>query len=129
MTDWLSPATRARLDAERQRKAAAQVADLELFRPLDNGTATSKAAAEHVAPHCRGMRRRVLEALAERGGLTREEIVAVTGIKENSTNGRSREVLDAGWAVEDGVRDGRAVLKITEAGLAALHHEQQEEAA
>lgn len=128
MTDWLSPEARRRLDAERERKTAEQVAGLDLFMPRDNGTPTSKAAAEYVAPHCRGMRRRVLEVLVAYGPMTREEIAEASGMKKDSVNGRSFECVRAGWVREDGERDGQAVLKITEAGLAALHHEQQEAA-
>lgn len=128
MTTWLSPDTQARLDAERQRKVADQVADLELFRPLDNGTPTSRQAADRVAPYCRGQRRRVLEVLAGAKGLTREEIALAGDMKKDSVNGRSAEILKAGWAREEGERDGQAILTITATGLSALQHYDQEAA-
>lgn len=110
----------SRLDAERAKKAGAQMDGLPLLAP-HNGTETSKAAARRVQPYCSGMRREVLVALMfAREGLTREELVRETGIKENSVNGRCAEIVAARWATEDGEREGRKVLRITDAGLKAL---------
>lgn len=122
MTDFLSPETKALLDAEKARKAREQAMDTALFRPiLHNGTPTSKAAAERVQPTAGGKRRAVLVALMfAPKGLTRLELVAETGMLENTCNARCAEVLKAGWAREDGERDGRKVVHITAAGLAVL---------
>lgn len=121
MTDWVTDAVRAKLAAERAAKAAQEVADLEMFRQLHNGTATSKAAAERVQPSAGSMRIDVLRALMfNYKGLTRSEIVAEAGLIENTVNARCRELVETGLAYEDGERDGRKVVHITAAGLRVL---------
>lgn len=121
MTDFLSPETKALLDAEKARKAREQAMDTALFRPLHNGTPTSKAAAERVQPTAGGKRRAVLVALMfAPKGLTRLELVAETGFLRDTVNPRVAELLKAGWATEEGERDGQKVLHITAAGLAVL---------
>ena len=116
MTDWIPERTRQRLADERSAKVVAQTSDLAMFAP-HNGTETSKAAAKRVAPKAAGYRLQMLDALNQVGGMTRAEIVAFTGLLENTVNGRSAEILEAKWAREDGVRDGRKVLWITDLDL------------
>jgi hypothetical protein len=71
------------------------------------------------------MRQRALEALAgARHGLTRLEMTTAAGMPENSCNARTRELLDAGWAHEQGERDGRAVVWITPDGERVLRDAQ-----
>jgi len=92
-----------------------------LFAPLQplpphNHTITSIKAAERVWPHIGGMKRVILDKLAARpNGLTRSEIVAATGLKENTVNGRCSELITMGMAYEDGERDGRKVLRVAPA--------------
>jgi len=106
----------------RARQDALQSA---LFAPLEpppphNGTLTSIKAAERVWPHIGGMKRVILDKLAARpNGLTRSEIVAATGLKENTVNGRCSELITMGMAYEDGERDGRKVLRVVAARRAA----------
>jgi Fic family protein len=107
--------------AQREREKATREIQSALFAPLEplpphNGTPTSIKAAERVWPHIRGMKRLILDKLAARpNGLTRSEIVAATGLKENSVNGRCTELVEMGMAYEDGERDGRKVLRIAPA--------------
>lgn len=118
---WLSNAALQRRAAERRRQAEEQANDLPIFKsPPHNGTATSKAAADRIAPKAGTMRARVLEAIRlAPNGLTRAEVVARVGIKENSVNGRCSELLGAGLVREDGQRDGRAVLHAVDLEAAA----------
>jgi len=101
----------------RARQDALQSA---LFAPLEpppphNGTITSIKAAERVWPHIGGMKRVILDKLAARpNGLTRSEIVAATGISENSVNGRCRELVEMGMVYEYGERDGRKIVRLAE---------------
>ena len=121
MTDFLTDDTKRRLAEERDRKAREQAMDLALFRPLHNGTPTSKAAAERVQPTAGGKRRAVLVALMfAPKGLTRLELVAETGFLRDTVNPRASECLAKGWVREEGERDGQKVLHITAAGLAVL---------
>jgi len=103
---------RAQRAAERRAQADAEAKGLPIFdAPKDNGTATSKAAARRVAPHVGTMLHAVWTALLDHPeGLTRAELVEVTGLGENTINPRSRTLLDSGFAYQQGERDGRAVL-------------------
>jgi hypothetical protein len=114
------------VEATVRRGAAASEALGPLFeRPLpDNGTATSKAAAERARPAAETDRLAIFECLVlNPQGLTRLEIHERTGIKENTVNGRANDLVRAGMAVEHGVRDGRKVL------FHALHAPQRQGAA
>lgn len=116
MTDqneWSNRARQLRA-AQRRERAEKETAGLELWgasRPLDNGTATSRAAAEAIWPHVRGIKRAVLDEIHKAPeGLTRLELVERTGLKENTVNGRCAELLRAGLVVEVGTRNGRKIL-------------------
>jgi hypothetical protein len=92
----------SRLDAERAKKAAAQMDGLPLLAP-HNGTETSKAAARELTQAERQERKdRIVAALlASPAGLTREELVVATGLKENSVNSACNACVREGLAVED----------------------------
>lgn len=86
---------------------------LPLF-PQDNGTPTSRKAAERVAPHTPTQRQRIVQAIQEHGPMTRLEIARITGLAENSVNGRCSpsELCHPLHPQLKGVgeRDGREVL-------------------
>lgn len=97
---------------------------LPLF-PAHNGTVTSQEAAERVASHVSDQQLRILGALHHEGSMTRSEIAAFTGLRENSVNGRCFELShDAPghtpFIVGCGRREGREVLELTPAGLDAV---------
>ena len=111
----------AHVRAHRRREADAL---LNGFLPADNGTETSREAAERVAPHVTEQQRTILAALKKHGPMTRAEIAFVTGLKENSVNGRLspgelanplRPMVEP-W----GRRDGREVMGLTDHGIFAL---------
>ena len=111
----------AHVRAHRRREADAL---LNGFLPADNGTETSREAAERVAPHVTEQQRTILAALKKHGPMTRAEIAFVTGIKENSCNGRTNELLEdkpghTPFLVGVGRRDGREILDLTPAGREA----------
>lgn len=83
------------------------VTDLPLFH---NGTPTSVKAAQEIDPHRPTQRQRILHALDECGPLTRAELVARTGLKENAVNPRCAELLLLRKLKPCGERDGREVL-------------------
>jgi hypothetical protein len=105
---------------DERAKARREALQSALFAPLEpppphNGTLTSIKAAERVWPHVSGMKRTILDKLTGRpNGLTRSEIVAATGISENSVNGRCRELVEMGMVYEDGERDGRKIVRLAE---------------
>lgn len=105
-----------------QRRLAIEADLFVLPEPLPphNHTRTSIKAAERVWPHIGGMKRAILDRLAAApDGLTRSEIVAATGLKENTVNGRASELITMGMAYEDGERDGRKVLRVVASRRAA----------
>lgn len=105
---------------ERRRAAEADLFVLPEPLPPHNHTITSIKAAERVWPHIGGMKRVILDRLAAApDGLTRSEIVAATGLKENTVNGRCSELITMAMAYEDGERDGRKVLRVAPASRRA----------
>lgn len=65
----------------------------EHFRvPFRSGSAPQVEAAAKVGPHAGRQARRILEALAMLGDMTREEICRYTGIRERAACGRLREM-------------------------------------
>jgi DNA-binding MarR family transcriptional regulator len=110
----------SKLDAERARKAAAQTADLEMFRPLPhNGTATSKAAAERAGPNAGTQRWQILCAL-ESKAMTRRELVDALGLLENAINPRCNALIGDDLIETVGTRNGRSILQLTAKGRAVL---------
>lgn len=105
--------------SNRAARANAQAFDLALFAPLGgdepapphNGTTTSKVAAALVAPSWGVRKVKVMEAIVDaEEGMTRLELVAATGLAENSINSCVRSLLDHGELVEAGERNGRHIL-------------------
>lgn len=106
----------ARRAEEKAAQAKAELAATPLFggeepAPPHNGTATSKAAAALVAPSWGVRKVKVMEAIVDaEEGMTRLELVAATGLAENSINSCVRSLLDHGELVESGERNGRHIL-------------------
>ena len=73
--------------------------------PYAKGSATSKAAATHVAPRAGSMRARILEFIVARGahGATMEEIEIGLGMKHQTVGPRKRELETAGLIRNAGV--------------------------
>lgn len=58
--------------------------------------------------------RRVADAIAEHEPMTREEISAVTGMKEGSACGRVNKLMERGLVVHHGYRHNQATDKLNE---------------
>lgn len=71
-----------------------------LFAP-HNGTATSKAAAESVAPHVHEQAERVLNIIRANPGVTRDGVSA-RGIRLSSVCARVHWLIHAGYVQERG---------------------------
>jgi hypothetical protein len=69
-----------------------------------NGAATSRTAAQSVAPRAVGQAARILSALAEAGdaGLTRHELAERLGLPLSSVCGRVNQLVRSGQAIEHG---------------------------
>lgn len=82
-------------------------------------TATSAAAYEVAKPKIPSIKQRILDAveLAGEHGLQREELIRITGIRDNSLSGRITELKDEGKLRVNGTRlnargNAEDVLKI-----------------
>lgn len=69
-------------------------------------TATSQAALETVAPRIPSIKERILNVVRDQNGIgvTREDLIAQTGIHQNSLSGRITELKDAGKIAVKGTR-------------------------
>lgn len=69
-------------------------------------TATSQAALETVAPRIPSIKERILNVVRDQNGIgvTREDLIAQTGIHQNSISGRITELKDAGKIAVKGTR-------------------------
>ena len=88
------------------------------------GPETSKAAARRAQPGCSRQCNRILEALSRAPhGLTRGEACDLTGILNQSACARLSELMDGGFVVVRGTREGPFgdqvhVYRATERGMA-----------
>ena len=88
------------------------------------GPETSKAAARRAQPGCSRQCNRILEALSRAPhGLTRGEACDLTGILNQSACARLSELMDGGFVVVRGTREGPHgdqvhVYRATERGMA-----------
>lgn len=71
-----------------------------------NTTATSQAALETVKPSIPSIKERILNVVRDQNGIgvTREDLIAQTGIHQNSLSGRITELKDAGKIAVKGTR-------------------------
>ena len=87
---------------------------------------TSQGAAAKIAPRVVGMRRKVLEAIAEHGSVTVLELVERTGIDRYSVTPRVSELRAMGLVESTGERrvnpsgQSAAVQRLTDKGRAIL---------
>lgn len=65
---------------------------------------TSRAAAESVRESAQSVRRRVLELIRQRGGLTADEVAVLLGTMHNTTSPRVTELVLTGQLVDSGHR-------------------------
>lgn len=99
--------------------------------PYQHGSATSRAAAEAVAPRAQSQKRRILEAYALAGeyGATREEISHWQGIRQATVCPRVNELVRKGFLEPTGrerpTTSGQPaeVLQITQAGRRSKDNE------
>ena len=84
--------------------------------PYQRCSATSKAAAERIAPHAGAQEQQVLDAIrsARDHGLTRQEIADALVMRLQSVCGRVDSLIKKVRVYENGRRDGRAVLMAKE---------------
>lgn len=74
--------------------------------PPSNGTDTSNAAAEDIAPKTPNMREKVFALIKDAGdhGITCDEVEIVTGLKHQTASARLYELRKAGRVVDSGER-------------------------
>lgn len=79
--------------------------------PAQRHSATSRAAAEAIAPLTHTLRHRVLSVIREQGGLIDEEGIELTGMSPSTFRPRRIECVQAGLVYDSGetrlTRSGR----------------------
>jgi hypothetical protein len=81
--------------------------------PARPDSAPQVEAAAKVGPHVGRQCRRILEALADRGPMTREQIVEATGIRESAACARINALEHAGQIRKDGRQEASSGVHVT----------------
>lgn len=88
------------------KPTAAEQAHTGAHRPAPRvrGSDTSEAAAESVGPVTGRLRRQIYALICERGGLTCDEVEALTGLAHQTASARIYELKKRGQIVDCGER-------------------------